>query len=65
MWPRGNPHEQLAAIDDRLDAIRATLDDAKAWDPGGVEICRQLLDELLEERNRIAAMIPKQREPAD
>lgn len=65
MWPRVNPEQQLAVIDDRLAKVAEALREAKGNDElGNVAICEQRLEELLDERNRIAEMIPTQRRPS-
>lgn len=62
MWPRGNAEQQLAVIDDRLAKVAAALREAREWaELANVAICEQRYDELLDERNLIAAMIPNQR----
>jgi len=62
MWPRGNPAAQLAVIDDRLAKIAVALREARGNNElANIAICEQRYDELLDERNRIADMIPQQR----
>ena len=64
MWPRGNLQAQLATIDDRLLRIAEALREARGnHELANVAICEQRYDELLDERNRVAAMIPLQRDP--
>lgn len=66
MWPRGDLRAQLATIDDRLARIAEALREARGnSELANVAICEQRLEELLDERNRIADMLPAQREPAD
>jgi len=64
MWPRGNAHARLAAIDDRLARIAEALKEARGnHELANVAICEQRLEELLDERNLIAALIPEPRRP--
>lgn len=66
MWPAGNVHAQLATIDDRLDRVEEALREARGnRELANIAICEQRYDELLDERNRIAEKIPKQRGPVD
>ena len=63
MWPRGKVEQQLAVIDDRLAAIATTLREAKGHSELALVVeLEERLDELLRDRHRVAAMIPKQRD---
>jgi len=65
MWPRGNAHAQLAAIDDRLAALSVGLREARNTEPEIVDELLARLDELLEQRDRIAALLPQPRKPIE
>lgn len=56
------PTQLLTDIDDRLARVADALREARGHDElANVAICEQRLEELLEERNRVAALIPKPR----
>lgn len=56
-------HAQLATIDDRLANIATTLVEARGHNELALLVeLEDRYNELLDQRNRIAAMIPKQRE---
>lgn len=62
MWPRGNLHAQLATIDDRLANIATTLREAVGHDELALLVeLEDRYNELLDQRNQVAAMLPKPR----
>ena len=63
MWPRGNVQQRIAILEDRINNVEMALVEAYANnEPANIAVCRQRLDELAVELDRL---IPKPRKPDD
>jgi len=59
MWPRGNVEQRVAILEDRINKVEIALVEAYANNaPANIAICKQRLDELADELDRL---IPRQR----
>jgi len=59
MWPQGNVEQRVAILEDRINKVEIALVEAYANnEPANIAICKQRLDELADELDRL---IPQQR----
>lgn len=63
MWPRGNAEQQLTILNDRISKVEVAILEAYAnREQANLAICKQRLDELNDELDRL---VPPPRPPVD